>query len=114
MGGQIHDEGKISTAGFEAEVISVDKDAAGKYLHTLKVIKGSVSTGDVVSIEVDKKNRLAIARNHTATHILLSALQKVLGDHVEQAGSYVGNDRLRFDFNNSQAMTAEEIACDVA
>ena len=110
MGGQIHDEGKISTAGFEAEVISVDKDAAGKYLHTLKVVKGTVSTGETVSIEVDKKNRLAIARNHTATHILLSALQKVLGDHVEQAGSYVGNDRLRFDFNNSQAMTAEEIA----
>ena len=110
MGGQIHDEGKICTAGFEAEVISVDKDAQGKYLHTLKVVKGSVSTGETVSIEVDKKNRLAIARNHTATHILLSALQKVLGDHVEQAGSYVGNDRLRFDFNNSQAMTAEEIA----
>ena len=110
MGGQIHDEGKISTSGFEAEVISVDKDAQGKYLHTLKVVKGTVSSGETVSIEVDKKNRLAIARNHTATHILLSALQKVLGDHVEQAGSYVGNDRLRFDFNNSQAMTAEEIA----
>ena len=110
MGGQIHDEGKIYTAGFEAEVISVDKDAQGKYLHTLKVVKGSVSAGGKVNIEVDKKNRLAIARNHTATHILLSALQKVLGDHVEQAGSYVGNDRLRFDFNNSQAMTAEEIA----
>ncbi len=109
MGGQIHDEGKIFTDSFEAEVISVDKDAQGKYLHTLKVTKGSVSTGETVSIEVDKKNRLAIARNHTATHILLSALQKVLGDHVEQAGSYVGNDRLRFDFNNSQAMTAEEI-----
>ena len=109
MGGQIHDEGKISTSGFEADVISVDKDAQGKYLHTLKVVKGSVSAGETVSIEVDKKNRLAIARNHTATHILLSALQKVLGDHVEQAGSYVGNDRLRFDFNNSQAMTAEEI-----
>ena len=110
MGGQIHDEGKIYTAGFEAEVISVDKDAQGKYLHTLKVVKGSVSAGGKVNIEVDKKNRLAIARNHTATHILLSALQKVLGDHVEQAGSYVGNDRLRFDFNNSQAMTAREIA----
>ena len=110
MGGQIHDEGKIFTDSFEAEVISVDKDAQGKYLHTLKVTKGTVSTGETVSIEVDKKNRLAIARNHTATHILLSALQKVLGDHVEQAGSYVGNDRLRFDFNNSQAMTAEEIA----
>ena len=110
MGGQIHDEGKISTSGFEAEVISVDKDAQGKYLHTLKVTKGTVTAGETVSIEVDKKNRLAIARNHTATHILLSALRKVLGDHVEQAGSYVGNDRLRFDFNNSQAMTAEEIA----
>ncbi len=110
MGGQIHDEGKIFTSGFEAEVISVDKDAAGKYLHTLKVLKGTVAAGDTVSIEVDKKNRLAIARNHTATHILLSALQKVLGDHVEQAGSYVGNDRLRFDFNNSQAMTADEIS----
>ncbi|MDY6338830.1 MAG: alanine--tRNA ligase [Saccharofermentans sp.] len=109
MGGQIHDEGKFFTDSFEAEVISVDKDAQGKYLHTLKVVKGTVSTGETVSIEVDKKNRLAIARNHTATHILLSALQKVLGDHVEQAGSYVGNDRLRFDFNNSQAMTAEEI-----
>ena len=109
MGGQIHDEGKIFTDSFEAEVISVDKDAQGKYLHTLKVTKGTVSTGETVSIEVDKKNRLAIARNHTATHILLSALQKVLGDHVEQAGSYVGNDRLRFDFNNFQAMTAEEI-----
>lgn len=110
MGGQIHDEGRVFSSGFEAKVISVDKDAAGKYLHTLKVLKGTVSSGDTVSIEVDKKNRLAIARNHTATHILLSALQKVLGDHVEQAGSYVGNDRLRFDFNNSQAMTADEIS----
>lgn len=110
MGGQVHDEGKITAAGFEAEVISVDKDAAGKYLHTLKVVSGSVKTGDTVCVAVDKKNRLSIARNHTATHVLLSALQKVLGDHVEQAGSYVASDRLRFDFNNSQAMTADEIA----
>lgn len=110
MGGQIHDEGKICTSDFEAEVISVDKDAAGKYLHTLKVVKGTLNSGSTVSIEVDKKNRLAIARNHTATHILLSALQKVLGPQVEQAGSYVGSDRLRFDFNHHQAMTAEEIA----
>jgi len=110
MGGQIHDEGKIYTADFEAEVLSVDKDAAGKYLHTLKVVKGTLAKGASVSIEVDKKNRMSIARNHTATHILLSALQKTLGSHVEQAGSYVGSDRLRFDFNHSQAMTAEDIS----
>ena len=110
MGGQIHDEGKIFTADFEADVLSVDKDAAGKYLHTLKVIKGTLTSGSTVSIEVDKKTRLSIARNHTATHILLSSLQKVLGPQVEQAGSYVGSDRLRFDFNHHQAMTAEEIA----
>ena len=110
MGGQIHDEGKLYTSDFEADVLSVDKDAAGKYLHTLKVVKGTLTSGSTVSIEVDKKTRLSIARNHTATHILLSALQKVLGPQVEQAGSYVGSDRLRFDFNHFQAMTAEEIA----
>ena len=110
MGGQIHDEGKIFTSDFEADVLSVDKDAAGKYLHTLKVVKGTVASGSTVTIEVDKKTRLAIARNHTATHILLSSLQKVLGPQVEQAGSYVGSDRLRFDFNHHQAMTAEEIS----
>ena len=110
MGGQIHDEGKIFTSDFEADVISVDKDAAGKYLHTLKAVKGTLNSGSTVSIEVDKKTRLSIARNHTATHILLSALQKVLGPQVEQAGSYVGSDRLRFDFNHHQAMTAEELA----
>ena len=110
MGGQIHDEGKIFTADFEADVLSVDKDAAGKYLHTLKVVKGNLTSGSTVSIEVDKKTRLSIARNHTATHILLSALQKVLGPQVEQAGSYVGSDRLRFDFNHFQAMTAEELS----
>ena len=110
MGGKIHDEGKIFTSDFEAEVISVEKDAAGKYLHTLKAVKGTLSAGSEVTIEVDKKTRLSIARNHTATHILLSALQKVLGPQVEQAGSYVGSDRLRFDFNHHQAMTADEIA----
>ena len=110
MGGQIHDQGKIYTSDLEADVISVDKDAAGKYLHTLKVVKGTITSGSVVSVEVDKKTRLSIARNHTATHILLSALKKVLGSHVEQAGSFVGDDRLRFDFTHSQAMTAEEIS----
>ena len=110
MGGQIHDEGTVTGDGFEAKVISVDKDKSGKYMHALKITSGTMKQGAKVTITTDKAERLAIARNHTATHILLSALQKVLGDHVEQAGSYVGGDRLRFDFNNSQAMTAEEIA----
>ena len=109
MGGQIHDIGKITASGFEADVLSVDKDAQGKYLHTLKVTKGTVNSGATVNIEVDKKNRLSVARNHTATHILQKALQEVLGDHVEQSGSYVASDRLRFDFTHPQAMTAEEL-----
>ena len=109
MGGQVHDLGKITASGFEADVISVDKDAQGKYLHTLKITKGSVNSGSTVSVEVDKKNRLSVARNHTATHILQKALQEVLGDHVEQSGSYVASDRLRFDFTHSKAMTAEEL-----
>ena len=110
MGGQIHDEGVITGDGFEAKVISVDKDKSGKYLHALKITSGTVKQGAKVTITTDKAERLAIARNHTATHILLAALQKVLGPQVEQAGSYVGSDRLRFDFNHFQAMTAEEIA----
>ena len=110
MGGQIHDEGVITGDGFEAKVISVDKDKSGKYLHALKITSGTVKQGAKVTITTDKAERLAIARNHTATHILLSALQKVLGPQVEQAGSYVGSDRLRFDFNHHQAMTAEELA----
>ena len=110
MGGQIHDEGIITGEGFEAKVISVDKDKSGKYMHALKIVSGTVRQGDKVTIITDKAERLNIARNHTATHILLSSLQKVLGPQVEQAGSYVGSDRLRFDFNHFQAMTAEEIA----
>ncbi|MBP5654496.1 MAG: alanine--tRNA ligase [Clostridiales bacterium] len=110
MGGQLHDKGSIDCATFQARVTDVEKDDSGKYMHTLVITKGNARKGDKVSIATDEAERLAIARNHTATHILLSALKKVLGDHVEQAGSYVGPDRLRFDFNHFNAMTAEEVA----
>ncbi len=109
MGGQKNDIGKISASNFEAEAVSVDKDADGRYLHTINVTKGSIKTDSEVKIEVDKVNRLSTARNHTATHILQKALRDVLGDHVEQSGSYVASDRLRFDFTHFQAMTKEEI-----
>ena len=110
MGGQMNDKGYIANGDFEAEVISVDKDNAGKYLHRVEVTKGSVKTGSTVTTTTDEEVRLSIARNHTATHILQAALRKVLGTHVEQAGSLVASDRLRFDFTHFAAMTADEIA----
>ncbi|MBQ7274855.1 MAG: alanine--tRNA ligase [Clostridiales bacterium] len=109
MGGQIHDEGTIEGDGFKAVIKSVDKDSSGKYLHTVSITEGTVKKGTEAEVKVDPKSRLAIARNHTATHMLLAALRSVLGTHVEQAGSFVGLDRLRFDFNHFQAMTEEEI-----
>ena len=109
MGGQIHDDGAIEGDGFKAVIKSVDKDSSGKYLHTVSITEGTVKKGTEATVKVDPKSRLAIARNHTATHMLLAALRSVLGTHVEQAGSFVGQDRLRFDFNHFQAMTEEEI-----
>ncbi len=109
MGGQIHDEGTVEGDGFKAVIKSVDKDSSGKYLHTVSITEGTVKKGAEAIVKVDPKSRLAIARNHTATHMLLAALRSVLGTHVEQAGSFVGQDRLRFDFNHFQAMTGEEI-----
>jgi len=110
MGGQVHDEGKVTGEGFDSEVISVEKDNSGKYLHHLKITGGTMSKGDKVKTETDRTVRMSIARNHTATHILQAALRSVLGTHVEQAGSFVGPDRLRFDFTHFTAMTREEIS----
>ncbi|MBR1798154.1 MAG: alanine--tRNA ligase [Clostridiales bacterium] len=109
MGGQVHDDGVIEGDGFKAVIKSVDKENSGKYLHTVEITEGAVKKVASVTVKVDAKARLSIARNHTATHMLLAALRSVLGTHVEQAGSFVGQDRLRFDFNHFQAMTAEEI-----
>ena len=109
MGGQIHDDGVIEGDGFKAVIKSVDKDNCGKYLHTVEIVEGGIKKGSAVTVKVDSKARLSIARNHTATHMLLSALRQVLGTHVEQAGSFVGQDRLRFDFTHFQALSAEEV-----
>ncbi len=110
MGGQVNDGGKISNDSFEADVISVDKDTASKYLHTIEITRGSVKAGMTVKIETDKARRMATCRNHTSTHILQAALRSVLGDHVQQKGSYVDPERLRFDFTHFSAMTEEEIS----
>ena len=85
------------------------KVIGGKIAHQGVVEEGSVTVGDIACAEIDKKHRMASARNHSATHLLQKALRTVLGTHVEQSGSYVSADRLRFDFTHFTAMTPDEI-----
>ncbi|MCX5657881.1 MAG: alanine--tRNA ligase-related protein, partial [Candidatus Omnitrophica bacterium] len=108
QGGQVSDQGKISSSGLIVEIYDVKK-MSDAVLHSGKVIKGKLRVGDRVSAKVDMERRLDIARNHTATHILQSALREVLGSHVEQAGSWVGPDSLRFDFTHFKAIDREQI-----
>lgn len=111
MGGEVGDTGKfVSGSGFTATVTDTQAPEAGLVVHTVDIVEGVLSVGDVITALVDSDRRARIARNHTATHILHAALREVLGDHVKQAGSYVGSDRLRFDFTHFEAMTPEQIA----
>ncbi|MGN0482113.1 MAG: alanine--tRNA ligase [Lachnospiraceae bacterium] len=109
MGGQVADTGVISTAEGEFVVEDTIKLLGGKVGHVGKVTKGMIKVGDSVELTVNAERRSAIAKNHSATHLLQKALRTVLGSHVEQAGSYVDADRLRFDFSHFSAMTKEEI-----
>ncbi len=109
MGGQAGDIGEIYTAKANAKVTYTKKTGDGIYLHEVTVTDGEFSLNDKVTLVVDHKNRTAIARNHSATHLLHKALKNVLGTHVAQAGSLVTADRLRFDFSHFEAMTPEEL-----
>ncbi len=109
MGGQVADHGVIETSSGRFEVNNVQKNKGGKYMHYGRMVSGVLSVGDEVTASIDETRRKAIMRGHSATHLLQKALQKVLGDHVHQAGSYVDEDHLRFDFTHYAAMTAEEI-----
>lgn len=108
-GGQIGDNGLIKTDMGSVEVTDCIKVIGGKIAHIGTVSEGSISVGDKVTAEIDKVKRLATSRNHSATHLLQKALRTVLGTHVEQAGSYVNPERLRFDFTHFAALTPEEI-----
>ena len=108
-GGQVGDTGKICGDGFEAEVVDTKK-ANGKYMHIVNVLSGNIKAGMKVKAAIDTEKREAIRRNHSTVHLLQAALRKVLGDHVEQAGSYVDAERFRFDFSHFEPMTKEQIA----
>lgn len=109
MGGQNGDEGEIRTAGGVFEVQDTVKLPGGRIGHVGRVVSGRVSVGERASLEVDETNRRNTCKNHSATHLLQKALREVLGSHVEQSGSYVDGERLRFDFSHSAAMTREEL-----
>ncbi|MBQ6696051.1 MAG: alanine--tRNA ligase [Lachnospiraceae bacterium] len=109
MGGQCADTGVIETAEGTFEVKDTVKLLGGKVGHIGTVTKGVVKVGDTVALKVDASQRSDTCKNHSATHLLQKALREVLGAHVEQKGSYVDGERLRFDFSHFSAMTAEEL-----
>ncbi|MCQ2749401.1 MAG: alanine--tRNA ligase [Clostridia bacterium] len=109
MGGQKGDNGIIETAKGKFEVIDTVKIPGGRIGHIGKVTEGIFKVSDKVKLSVDKETRTSTCKNHTATHLLQKSLQEVLGDHVEQAGSDVNSDRLRFDFTHDKAVTKDEL-----
>ena len=110
MGGQEGDKGIITFGDAQFQVEDTIKLLGGKIGHVGRMTKGMIKTGDVVTLKVDAAGRAGTSKNHSATHLLQKALKTVLGSHVEQKGSLVTPDRLRFDFAHFQPMTAEEIA----
>ena len=110
MGGQQGDTGIIIAGESEFEVEDTIKLKGGRIGHVGTVVTGSFSVGDKVTLKVDEEDRADTAKNHSATHLLQEALRIVLGSHVEQAGSLVTPDRLRFDFTHFSAITADELA----
>ena len=109
-GGQVGDIGTISTkSGFGMNVVDCIKTHNGVFVHKGRITSGYIAPGEKVTCTVDRENRMAVQRNHTATHILHYALKEVLGTHVAQAGSFVGPERMRFDFTHFSAMTDEEL-----
>lgn len=112
-GGQISDTGEIRSANgkksWAIRVTDTQQPAAGAVVHIGEVTKGTPKVGDKGVAQVDRRRRLDIMRNHTATHLLHAALHKIVGEHARQAGSLVASDRLRFDFNHSEALTKDQI-----
>ncbi len=109
-GGQISDTGVIKGDSFTLNVTEVKKTSDGRFIHIGSLESGTPEKGMAVTMEIDAERRKNITRNHSATHLLQQALRDVLGSHVAQAGSYVTDERLRFDFSHFGAMSGEELA----
>ncbi len=109
MGGQIGDNGIISTKTGVAKVLDCKKNVGGKFVHYIKVTEGTIKVNEEAELTVNAIRRSAISKNHTATHMLHEALREVLGEHVNQSGSYVDAERLRFDFTNMSAISEEDL-----
>jgi alanyl-tRNA synthetase len=107
-GGQVGDTGYLHADGVRLEVVDTTK-ASDQHLHHVKVLQGTLKTGDTLHAEVDDSLRQRTRLNHSATHLLHAALREVLGEHVQQKGSLVDSERLRFDFSHFEAVTADEL-----
>lgn len=108
-GGQVGDSGVLTSAETEIEILDTVKNSAGVYLHVAEIQSGVLKVGDAVTADVYAMKRNKIMRNHTAAHLLQAALRKTLGEHVEQAGQLVDENRLRFDFTHFSALSANEL-----
>ncbi|MFK3958308.1 alanine--tRNA ligase [Guptibacillus hwajinpoensis] len=108
-GGQVADPGIIRGEDVQLRVTDVQKAPNGQHVHTAVVESGTLKTGAKITAEINRSNRSAIVKNHTATHLLHQSLKDVLGEHVNQAGSLVGSERLRFDFSHFGQITSEEL-----
>ena len=108
-GGQIGDRGEISGPGFQAKVLDTQKLTPAFFIHNVVIEKGNAKVGDQVHMEVDPVFRQGVMAHHTSTHVLHAVLKEVLGNHVNQAGSFVGPDRLRFDFSHYSSIEKRQL-----
>ena len=108
-GGEVADKGDISSKDVLAKVIDVQKAPNKQNLHFVKLVKGSIKVGDELLLEVDHEEREFIKRNHSATHLLQTALVRVLGDHIKQMGSFVSSEYMRFDFTQTEKISELEL-----
>ena len=109
-GGQVGDTGTLKTKGGVTLAVTDTKKSDGVYIHFVNITDGAIAVGDTVTLSIDEGRRDAIRRNHSACHLLQGALRRVLGSHVEQAGSYVDENRCRFDFSHFAALTRAELS----